>query len=463
MMSELDFISKLGSSASKIKVDDDIYYKSHKLKDQNEYNAIKKGINILEKELADSIHIPIFIDEDINKKAKNSYYFNYKQTKLFPWINPEWITGEQLYRLGITVLNQQEILVANQLCLIDARPSNYWLGVNNGKLVDLAGIKAISQQNLLSFESDFRSNFINPLILEKDLNIPVSQYFKGKLESCNLNLWGAFGTFKSFTRLKEASINSAINFISNKISSSSPEFVEYLNISHSHNSVNSFDISKSKRGISNQLNILKNLRPNKINKSNWDSYESFHENDYTKNKLKSIKVFVEKHKKEFKIVDLGSNLTTKEINGIDVRIDNDMSVCRQMRQFFDQNNIILQLNIAECLCYPNTMEHEILNLYGEAKVAIMTSIIHHLIIDYGLSLDVFYKNLSKLYSKVLLEFPEKSDPMVKLLISKKNENINWEWDAEHKSKCLENFNIENQIQLSETRFMLELINKNMNS
>ena len=462
-MSTLDFIPKLGSSVSEIKVKEGIYYKSNKLNDENEYQAIKKGINILSQELPESIHTPIFIDEDINKKTKNSYYFNYKQTKLFPWINPEWITGEQLYRLGITILNQQEILVANQLCLIDARPSNYWLGVNNGKLVDLAGIKEISQQNILSFESDFRSNFINPLILEKDLNIPVSQYFKGKLESCNLNLWGASGTLKSFTRLREASINSVINFISNKISSSSPDFVEYLNTSYSNNSVNSVDISKSKRGILNQLNILKNLRPNKINKSNWDSYESFHEKNYTKNKLQSIKVFVEKHHKDSKIVDLGSNLTTKEINDIDVRIDNDMSVCRQMRQFFDRNKLILQLNIAECLCYPDTNEYEILNLYGEAKVAIMTSIIHHLIIDYGLSVDIFYKNLSNLYSKVLLEFPKKSDPMVKLLISKKNENIKWEWDEQHKSKCLENFNIEKQIQLSETRFMLELINKNMNS
>ena len=71
---------------------------------------------------------------------------------------------------------------------------------------------------------------------------------------------------------------------------------------------------------------------------------------------------------------------------------------------------------------------------------------------------VFYRNLSKLYSKVLLEFPTKDDPMVKLLIRKKNENIIWDWDEVHKLKCMEFFNIESQFKLSETRFIMELSN-----
>ena len=137
---------------------------------------------------------------------------------------------------------------SKQLKFVDARPSNYWLAVNPGKLVDLAGIKPISKQNLLSFESDFNNNFVNPLILEKDLNIPISQFFKGNLESCSINLWGLFSSLKSLNRLKEASKSSRINYISNKISSSSPDFVEYLNSNHTIDQnikVNIKDINKN--------------------------------------------------------------------------------------------------------------------------------------------------------------------------------------------------------------------------
>ena len=151
----------------------------------------------------------------------------------------------------MTILNQQKILIENDLSFVDARPSNYWLAINEGKLVDLAGIKPISKQNILSFETDFNNNFINPLILEKDLNIPVSQFFKGNLESCTLNLWGISGTLKSLSRFKEASKSSLINYISNKISSSSPDFVEYLNTNHNNDENNKINIRSIKKRIIN--------------------------------------------------------------------------------------------------------------------------------------------------------------------------------------------------------------------
>lgn len=457
-MSNSDYISKLGSAASEIEIINESYKKTHILKNKNEYYAITKGIECLTKALPDEIHSPNKISNNFSDIDSDQYKLCYEQTILSPWIESKWITGEQLFRLGQTILAQQKILIENELTFIDARPSNYWLANNKGKLVDLAGIKPLSSQNLLSFETDFKNNIINPLILEKDLNIPVSQFFKGKLESCNLNLWGIAGTLTSFKRFKDASKSSVINFLSNKLSSSSPEFIDYLN-SNENNEETLINNKKVYKSVLSQINLLKSIRPNEIKESNWDNYENFHEESYTKNKLKSINEFVEKYNKFFKIVDLGSNLTTKDTEGIMLRVDNDMSVCRQMRQFFDDEKIILQLNIAECLCFENTDENNVLNLFGHAKASIMTSIIHHLLIDYGLPFNIFYKNLSKLYSKVLLEFPSHQDPMVKLLMRKKNEIIHWDWDQFHKSECLKYFNIESQTCLSETRFMVELTNK----
>ena len=458
-MSEINFISKLGSSASKIKVVDNIFQKVHYLKNKDEYIAIKEGVKLLHENMPKSINCPskIIYKKDIKESEKYKLY--YEQEKFSPWIEPYWITGQQLFNLGLTILNQQKILFQKNFCLVDARPSNYWLGQNIGKLVDLAGIKPITKQNLLSFETDFHHNFMWPLILEKELNIPVGSYFKGNLNSCNLNLWGTLGTYKSINRFKEAASSTFINFISNKISSSSPSFIEYLNEREDEEFKPVIEKNKILKVLDKQLNLLNKIQPKKISKTNWDSYETFHEEGYTLKKLDAINNFVYANKKESKIVDLGSNLTTKDIKGINLRVDNDISVCRHMRQFFKTEEIILQINIAEYLCSDNNSYKNILNLYGDAKASIMTSIIHHLIIDYGLSIEKFYLNISKLYNKILLEFPNGDDPMVKLLIRKKNEYIVWDWDKSHKNVCLKYFDIKKKFDVSKTRFMLYLQKK----
>ena len=459
-MSEINFISKLGSSASKIKVVGNIFQKVHFLKNEDEYLAVKEGIRILHENMPKSIKCPSKIIYKKDIKESERYKLYYEQERLSPWIEAYWITGQQLFNLGLTILNQQKVLFQKNLCLVDARPSNYWLGENVGKLVDLAGIKPISKQNLLSFETDFRQYFILPLILEKELNIPTGLYFKGNLNSCNLNLWGTIGTYKNFNILKEAVSSSFINFISNKISSSSPSFIEYLNKHEKEESIPTLEKSKIQKVLNKQLNLLNKIKPKKINRTNWDSYETFHDEGYTLKKLESINNFVNTSKKEYKIVDLGSNLTTKDIKDINLRVDNDISVCRHMRQLFKEDEIVLQLNIAECLSSDNYLDKNILNLFGDAKASIMTSIIHHLIIDYGLSIDTFYLNISKLYDKILLEFPCGDDPMVKLLIRKKNEHIVWDWDKSHKPICLKYFDIKKKLDLSKTRFMIYLENKN---
>ena len=81
------------------------------------------------------------------------------------------------------------------------------------------------------------------------------------------------------------------------------------------------------------------------------------------------------------MVDLGSNLTTLKSEKIKVRIDNDMAICRQMRNSLSSNNIVLQLDIAKALSNTNDSNFNALNLSGNARYAVMTSIIHHLIID----------------------------------------------------------------------------------
>ena len=222
-------LNKLGSSTSEVVKNNNIFKKTNLLKDEFEYESIKKGISLLKNEKSDSIEPPLKIELITDQVSNSIVKIYYEQTNLKPWIKAEFITGQQLFLVAKTVLEQMEILVSENLCFVDARPENYWLAVNKGKLIDLASIKPLTLQNLLSFETDFKKHFLNPLELEKNLNIPVSSFFKGKLQSIDLNLWSFFKNYLSLSKISDLAKNSLISIVSDKISSSSPKFVEFLN------------------------------------------------------------------------------------------------------------------------------------------------------------------------------------------------------------------------------------------
>ena len=88
------------------------------------------------------------IVEDIS--YKNKFKIKYEQKLLSPWISHEWITGQKLYELAKTILNQQNILLREGLCLVDSRPENYWLFPDIPLLIDIGSIKPLTNQNLES-------------------------------------------------------------------------------------------------------------------------------------------------------------------------------------------------------------------------------------------------------------------------------------------------------------------------
>ena len=458
-MVEFNIVNKLGSSASEIALTNGYYVKTHKTKKLSEVEAIVKGIKILSDNCPGTIELPTFINEEKLADKHGFFSLTYYQKDLKPWIKPEWITGEQLYQIGLTILKQQSALFKVGLCLVDARPHNYWLAHSGGLLIDLGSIKPLTRQNLLSFESDFQKHFTNPLTLEIELDIPIALYYKGQIQSCNVNLWGLNRNLRSIAAIKDLFKFSLVNYISNIISSSSPEFIAFLN-SESELQENKIINNKKARGIISKIEKrYKVLKPITISQSNWNNYEDFHDKEYHLNKIKQIKNFVNDKKEFTKIVDLGSNLTTRELDNIHIRIDNDLSTCRKMRQVYSEEKIILQINIADSLCHNANQSDNPLNCVGTAKAAVMTGLIHHLIIDYGLRIDIFYRQLSRLYNDILLEFPSSEDPMVKLLMRKRNEIINWSWDENHMPICSKYFEIVEKTTLSKTRLLFQLKNK----
>ena len=456
-MTESQKISKLGTSNSEIFQLEEKFKKKYVFNSETEAKSIIKGVELISESLPGSVELPL--KYEIFNPEKNKIEFIYEQKKLNPWIKPEWITGLQLFSIGLTILEQQSLLVKNGLCFVDARPSNYWLAINNGRLVDLGSIKPLSRQNILSFLSDFNNHFINTLRLETELNIPVSQFFQGNLQTCKINNWGLTKTIKNITSIKEEIKYSLTNFFSNIISSSSPEFIDFINEDYAKQSEVNLSLKKVEKLLINLKKQFLLSKPKKIENSNWNNYKTFHDEKYNQKKLKLIKDYVKRKSLTTKIIDIGSNLTTSNLDCIYTKVDNDMSICREMRQISEDDQIILQIDVANYLCNININSDNPLNCVNCCKSGIFAGIIHHLIIDYGLGINNFYKNTSLLFNDILLEFPTIEDPMVNLLINKKNENIEWDWEKNHLEICKKYFNLVKKTQLSKTRFVVELSKK----
>lgn len=450
-------IDKLGTSSSEIYHSKDKFIKKYIFNNDDEIKSLIEGTNLLSAHLPESIEKPITVKKNIPSSNKIEFY--YEQKSLNPWIKPEWITGLQLFYIGSTILKQQKLLIKNGFCFVDARPSNYWLAKTNGRLVDLASIKPLVRQNLLSFLADFTNHFINPLRLENELNIPASLYFEGNLQTCEINNWGLTGTIKSLSSIKKEIKQSFANLLSNIISSSSPDFIEFLNDDLKNSDNKSISLKKSEKLLKNLEKQFNLTKPNLIKKSNWINYLNFHQNDYNKKKIVEIKDYLIRKSPITNVIDIGSNLTTSKLELIYAKVDNDMSICREMRKISKDNEIVLQLNVAKYLCNLDRYSDNPLNCLEICKSAIFTGIIHHLIIDYGLQINNFYQNTSLLFDNILLEFPTIDDPMVSLLINKKNEKIEWGWENNHKKICDKYFTVVKKTELSKTRFLYELVKK----
>ena len=140
-------------------------------------------------------------------------------------------------------------------------------------------------------------------------------------------------------------------------------------------------------------------------------------------------------------------------------IDNDLSICKTLEE---SNNaqIVLLIDIAEAMTAENIKEFKSLNCNGYFNSAVVVGIMHHIIIDYGLCIEAFYKALANLYENVLLEYPSINDPMVRLLLNKKNEELGWDWQNEHLEICSRYFFINKEVEISKTRtiFILNKMN-----
>jgi len=451
---------KLGSASSKIFSSDTIFFKSHRLSSRQEAETIVKGAKLLEKTLPGSVELPIhssIIDEQYDKTigALKGILLRYEQLRLEPWIEPNWIGSAQLEELGALVLLQQRILLNEGMCLVDARPSNYWLGSKQPRMVDLASIKDLSQHSLASFLADFRRNFIQPLLLEQQLGLAVGSYFKAGLESQDLRLGGLSSSYAYWPMAKELVRQTLTRRLSALVSSASIDFIRFLGDLGSSETQDSKSSKALKSHAARRLNrmelLLKKVSQREYTtKGDWAQYAQVHNPNYTAAKQKAIEEFLSKSPKGSGVADLGANLTNASHQKVSLFIDQDLSVCREIWGLREGDAHVLQLDVAKALTSPGSETFWALNLDGSYQEALVLGLVHHLQIDAGLAPDAFYRGLSQLYKRVLLEFPSRDDPMIQLLMRKKGENLRWSWE-DQQINAEKYFTLNYTKKLSETR------------
>ena len=453
-------IYKTGSSLSSIQIQGNYINKTIRGLSIAEVKAIKEGIKVLEEKLPDTILTPNIINEK-KETGEDSYSINYTQNLLKPWIDKEFISSALLLKIAYSIINQQTVLAEHNLTLVDARPQNYWIFNKPYVLVDIGSIKPLNKINIESFRADFVNNFVYPLLIEKNLGIPISSYFKGSIQNFQINPLSLANTWSSLTLATEFIRRDFVDFVSNTISASSPEFISYLNsISDAERNEAVFqNPSKAKKLFRRYKKIIDRVAPSKTKKSNWDKYTLVHNDDYTKLKLNIIDKFINGLDNSCKIADLGSNLTTSNDPRINLLVDNDLTICRILEENCLQEQVVLLIDISEAMTAKNTKDFDALNCNGYINSAIVAGIMHHIIIDYGLCIEAFYESLSSLYENILLEYPSVDDPMVRLLLNKKNEKVRWDWYKDHLDVCSKFFNITNEFRISETRKIFFLSRK----
>ena len=448
---------KLGTSSSTIYIDKNKVTKKVILNSNDDIYSIQKGIELINNFNPNSVCNPTNIEFQTRKiEGEEFIECKYQQIIQRPWISHEWISSIQLFQLAKLILQQEEILLKNNLTFVDARASNYYLG-SNLKLVDLCSFKNLNKHTYYSFETDFANNFLTPLLLEKKLGISIGNYFKGYLDSIGINTLN-LNNFLLNPKYFLFNFKRFLNqFISNKISQSSSEFVDFL--LDEDTKLPNIKSKKALQKIKTLKKLLDSSKPLISSQTAWSEYSSFHNEEYMKKKADKIQEFLDLVPSNSSVIDLGSNVGSSKFKNISTFIDKDINVCNFLRLNVDPKQIVLCGDISqEMLNIIKNRDSKILNLNGHIDYAIVMSLLHHIIIDAGLNAQAFYDALSKLYKKVLLEFITDKDPMIKFLIKKKGEVINWSW-SQHSKIAKDYFNISDSYYLSETRFVVLLTKK----
>ena len=224
-----------------------------------------------------------------------------------------------------------------------------------------------------------------------------------------------------------------------------------------HNFDSSFSITSNKRYIYSQLSQLSRLvsyiEKKLLSKSSsWSSYDDFHDINYRSKKLDLADAFISASPKTQPIIDLGSNntLSSTHASRLIIPFDLDIVVTNRLSK---TNPIVICNDLVEALLSSSDSSVSLLTVNHTVTFALFLGIFHHLVITYSLPADYVFFRLSQLYSELLIEIPDPSDPLVEFL-SRSREDFKYQSVDHYISLLQKYFMILRKVELSNHRSLL---------
>ncbi len=395
------------------------------------------------------LNVESFIVDDLEKEK----WVAFLEHKKVPFVSYpyEW-SFYMLKDAALLHLSIMEAILPENLILQDATPFNVqWIGIQP-VFIDISSFYKRKEGEPWMAYSQFCSTFLYPLML---------QAYKGiRFNLCIRNVKGIpinefYKLFSSVEILLKKGVFKHV-YLLGKIHS------QYL--------------KKRKKEKKSQLfftkeMILHNLRSLKklISKlqckrdSLWSSYTSYY--SYDESAIKEKKNFVSEviSKRKWKLVwDLGCNVGDFSIlvapyTNYTVAIDSDTTaidtlyIKLQNRQHTNILPIVVDITDPSPNLGWNLQERKNLHQRGKPDLILALALIHHLVIGENIRLDQLIKWFSSITRNIVIEFVDRKDEMVQLLLTNR-EDIFWDYKKEIFEKILgKYFKVEKKTEIKEEK------------
>ena len=333
----------------------------------------------------------------------------------------EW-SFEMLKAAALRHLEIQIELLKNNISLSDASAYNIQFDGANPMFIDYLSFRRYVDGEFWLGHQQFCEQFLNPLLLRSYIGISHNSWFRGSMEGITtsdinklLPLYRKF-SWRVFTNicLPDLMQKKAVN--KNKIKD---ESLNKMNL--------------QKQGYTGMLAQLHNwidgLSPSDTTKTTWSDYATTHSysNDEEKAKHNFIKEFVDQTQPEF-VIDLGCNTGEYSETALEagakyiVGYDYDLNALDQAyNRAKDKQLKFLPLYLDAANPSPNQgwreKERKGFTERINADAIIALALEHHLAIGRNIALDDLVEWLVSLAPKGIIEFVQKSDPMIQKMLA----------------------------------------------
>jgi hypothetical protein len=294
---------------------------------------------------------------------------------------------------------------------------------------DILSIEAYSEGQLWEGYKQFCQEFLYPLLVKAHKDIDFNAFFRGSLNGIDSKIAGSFFTTLDW---RKPGIFKHV-FLNSKLSSS--KTIDNTEVK------NKFRLPKQSliRIIDNLYKIVSNLHPSHKT-SIWQNYTMT--NTYTEHDNLKKKSFISSSLNSFvnlkSVIDLGSNtgdyslLAAEKSRVFACDIDSaciDQLYLKNKELGYDVTPLVLDLMNPSPDCGWKLKERSSLLNRLNADAFLALALIHHICIASNVPLRSFIEFLSSIAPQGVLEWVDKTDPMVKFLLRNRTDifsNYTWE-------------------------------------